>query len=147
MELPIGTFTLKECSPAIRKRVFEILKENNVPISETSENAGDVINPEFPYLGWDEYDNIITEYEVPAEDYDNHLDHFEFLALFDLTHKEPNKEDFHRILAKTESEGFDYCFDGYSSWKDIDDPIFHDLRANYLKAKKELEQYIKRFAE
>jgi hypothetical protein len=40
-------------------------------------------------------------------------------------------------------EGFDYCFDGYSSWEDVKDKEFHKLRKAYLKAKNVLETYVK----
>lgn len=39
-------------------------------------------------------------------------------------------------------EGFDYCFQSYSNWKEIKDEKFHQLREAYLKAAKELEEYV-----
>lgn len=38
--------------------------------------------------------------------------------------------------------GIDATIDGYSTWEDIDDIKFHELRKKYLAAKKELENYI-----
>lgn len=52
------------------------------------------------------------------------------------------QEDKELLLAKIEHEDFDYCFDGYSSREDIEDEQFHKLRKAYLKAKKQLLDYI-----
>ena len=49
---------------------------------------------------------------------------------------------FNYVHSKIENEGFDYFFDGYSDCKDIDHIKFHQLRENYLKAKKELESFV-----
>ena len=53
-----------------------------------------------------------------------------------------NTEDAQYINTSIEEEGFDYCFDGYSSFKDIKDEHFHALRQKYLNAKKDLKHYI-----
>jgi len=63
-----------------------------------------------------------------------------YIELSDIDIPE-NPFDF--LYAKTSDEGFDYCFDGYSNWEDIEDPMFHKLRENYLLAKKALETYVK----
>jgi hypothetical protein len=39
-------------------------------------------------------------------------------------------------------EGLHYCFKHYSSFKEIDDEKFHELREKYLEIAQELEQYI-----
>ena len=52
------------------------------------------------------------------------------------------KEIYKSLQYRKEEEGFDYCFDGYSNWEEIEDPIFHELRTAYLKAKKRLNDYI-----
>ncbi len=39
-------------------------------------------------------------------------------------------------------EGFDYCFDGYGDWREIEDEEFHKLRLQYLQSAKDLKQYI-----
>lgn len=39
-------------------------------------------------------------------------------------------------------EGFDYTFTGYSNFEEIEDREFHRLREAYLKARKELAEYI-----
>jgi len=51
-------------------------------------------------------------------------------------------DDACRLVAKMRDEGFDYCFDGYSSWNDIHDEEFHRLRKSYLDASNNLKSYI-----
>lgn len=51
-------------------------------------------------------------------------------------------EDLHFVLAKIRDEGFHYCFKHYSSFKEIKDPKFHELRKSYLTAADELQKYI-----
>jgi len=53
-----------------------------------------------------------------------------------------NTQDAEYINTTIKEEGFDYCFDGYSSFEDIKDERFHSLRQKYLNAKKDLKQYI-----
>ena len=52
------------------------------------------------------------------------------------------KSNWEDVEYRMDAEGFDYCFDGYSDWKDIDDDRFHTLIQNYLEAKQELEDYV-----
>ena len=52
------------------------------------------------------------------------------------------EEDFKILKYRMKEEGFDYCFDGYSSWIEIKDEKFHELREKYLDSKKELKKYI-----
>jgi hypothetical protein len=48
------------------------------------------------------------------------------------------------LLTQIRSEGsFDYTFEHYSNFENIKDSRFHELRLDYLRAKKELEDYIK----
>ena len=56
-------------------------------------------------------------------------------------------EENAELREKIDSEGFDYCFDGYSNWDEIKDKEFHALREAYLDAKAELESYIFDFDE
>lgn len=49
---------------------------------------------------------------------------------------------FERVKYRMNEEGFHYCFEGYSNWTEIDDPIFHALRENYLEATKRLRDYV-----
>lgn len=55
---------------------------------------------------------------------------------------EEEKENWESVQYRMHDEGFHYCFDGYSDWKEIKDKKFHELRQAYLKAAKELETYI-----
>jgi hypothetical protein len=43
---------------------------------------------------------------------------------------------------RMDEEGFEYCFEGYSDWKDIEDEEFHRLRLQYLQSAKDLRKYI-----
>lgn len=52
-------------------------------------------------------------------------------------------EDFQRLLYRMDAEGFHYCFDGYSSWEEIQDVEFHKLRVEYLNAARKLKSHIK----
>lgn len=52
------------------------------------------------------------------------------------------KECFESCYYRTKEEGFDYCFDGYSSWDEIEDDKFHVLRKAYLESKQKLNEYI-----
>jgi hypothetical protein len=52
------------------------------------------------------------------------------------------KEIWENVQYRMDAEGFHYCFDGYSSWEEIQDEEFHILRLNYLKSAKLLEEYI-----
>ena len=53
-----------------------------------------------------------------------------------------DSEDVHMLHWRMENEGFDYCFRKYSSFKEIEDEKFHELRKKYIKAAEELENYI-----
>ena len=52
------------------------------------------------------------------------------------------KEDAEDLAYRIDAEGFDYTFDGYSDWDEIQDDEFHRLREAYVDAKNELENYI-----
>lgn len=43
---------------------------------------------------------------------------------------------------KMEEEGFEYCFRGYSDWKELKDEKFHKLREEYLFAAGKLQEYV-----
>lgn len=51
-------------------------------------------------------------------------------------------KDLDYIRETVDQEGFDYAFTGYSSFEEIKDKEFHRLREAYLKAQKELAEYI-----
>jgi len=50
-----------------------------------------------------------------------------------------NLED---VRACVDNEGFDYAFRHYSDFEEVDDPEFHRFRRAYVKAAKELGEYI-----
>jgi len=52
------------------------------------------------------------------------------------------KADKVRLEGVIENEGFDYAFRYYSSFDDIKDPTFHELRKAYVEAAKALGKYI-----
>lgn len=52
-------------------------------------------------------------------------------------------ENWTFLHSKMENEGFHYCFKHYSSFKEIEDEKFHQLRKQYLEIALELEQYVK----
>ena len=52
------------------------------------------------------------------------------------------KEFWKSCQYRMNEEGFTYCFDGYSSWEEIKDEDFHNLRKNYLESAKLLREYI-----
>jgi hypothetical protein len=54
-----------------------------------------------------------------------------------------NFEDAVELQGTIESEGFDYAFRFYSSFKDVKDKKFHSLRKAYVKAAQELSDYIR----
>jgi hypothetical protein len=50
--------------------------------------------------------------------------------------------DAESILSIIDTEGFDAAFRHYSNYRDISDPQFHQLKANYVDAARELLDYI-----
>jgi hypothetical protein len=54
------------------------------------------------------------------------------------------KENWENVRYRMDAEGFHYCFEGYSSFSEIEDQKFHELREQYLKSAKELEDYVKK---
>ena len=52
-------------------------------------------------------------------------------------------EEFQNVRYRMDAEGFNYCFESYSSFEEIEDDKFHDLRNEYLRVSKELENYVK----
>lgn len=55
---------------------------------------------------------------------------------------EDQKEEWDALKYRMEEEGFHYCFVHYSSFKEVEDQKFHELRKSYLKIAKELEEYV-----
>lgn len=57
--------------------------------------------------------------------------------------KAQEAENWTYLHAKMENEGFHYCFKHYSSFEEIEDEKFHELRKKYLEIAEELEKYVK----
>lgn len=51
-------------------------------------------------------------------------------------------EDLQMVQYRMDAEGFDYCFRRYSSFEEIEDPKFHELRLAYINAATAIEQYV-----
>ena len=51
-------------------------------------------------------------------------------------------DDLTYLNAKMRDEGFDYCFRHYSSFQEIKDEKFHELRLKYIQIAEELEEYV-----
>ena len=51
-------------------------------------------------------------------------------------------EEFEMVRYRMENEGFNYCFKHYSSFKEVEDEKFHELRKKYLEISQELEEYV-----
>ena len=51
-------------------------------------------------------------------------------------------DDLIYLNAKMRDEGFDYCFRHYSSFEEIKDEKFHELRLKYIQIADELENYV-----
>ena len=62
--------------------------------------------------------------------------------LTELEKLENKLEDFEMVRYRMDAEGFHYCFKHYSSFIDIDDKEFHELRNKYLEISSDLENYI-----
>lgn len=52
------------------------------------------------------------------------------------------RDIWENIQYRMDAEGFHYCFEGYSSWEEIKDKDFHELRLKYLEVSKQLEEYV-----
>ena len=50
--------------------------------------------------------------------------------------------DWESVAYRMKAEGFHYCFEWYSTFEEIEDEKFHELRLAYLKAASELENYV-----
>ena len=51
-------------------------------------------------------------------------------------------DDLIYLNAKMRDEGFHYCFRHYSSFEEIKDEKFHELRLKYIQIAEELENYV-----
>ena len=52
----------------------------------------------------------------------------------------PDKNYVNDII---DNETFEYTFEDYSDFREIDNPYFHELRIKYLEALKNLKDYLK----
>lgn len=51
-------------------------------------------------------------------------------------------EEFQNVRYRMDAEGFHYCFDSYSSFTEVEDEKFHQLRMAYLESAKKLQEYV-----
>jgi hypothetical protein len=51
-------------------------------------------------------------------------------------------ENLKMVQYRMVAEGFHYCFKHYSSFTEIEDEKFHELRKQYLESAKQLKDYI-----
>jgi len=57
-----------------------------------------------------------------------------------MTYEE--QDEWNAVRYRMNNEGIDYCFEHYSSFKEIKDDKFHELRLQYLKSLKEIRNYV-----
>lgn len=51
-------------------------------------------------------------------------------------------KNFRDVKYRIENEGIDYCFEHYSSFKEIEDEQFHELRLEFLNNMSKLRSYV-----
>ena len=57
-----------------------------------------------------------------------------------MTYKE--QDEWNAVRYRMDNEGIDYCFEHYSSFEEIKDEKFHELRLQFLKSLKEIRNYV-----
>jgi hypothetical protein len=57
-----------------------------------------------------------------------------------MTYEE--QDEWNAVRYRMNNEGIDYCFEHYSSFYEIKDEKFHELRLQYLKSLKEIQNYV-----
>jgi len=67
---------------------------------------------------------------------------FEVMDMKPISYNSLKKEDADSIINIINAEGFHQAFNHYSSYRDINDTRFHDLRKAYIAASKDLQNYI-----
>ena len=55
---------------------------------------------------------------------------------------EDELDGFENVRYRMEAEGFHYCFKHYSSFQEVEDGKFHELRRKYLEVSEDLEKYV-----
>ena len=51
-------------------------------------------------------------------------------------------ENWNAVSYRMDNEGIDYCFEHYSSFKEIKDEEFHKLRLEFLDSMRKLRKYV-----
>ena len=51
-------------------------------------------------------------------------------------------EDWQMVRYRMDNEGIDYCFKHYSSFEEIKDEKFHELRDKFLTSLDEIQNYV-----
>ena len=57
-----------------------------------------------------------------------------------MTYKE--QDEWNAVRYRMDNEGIDYCFEHYSSFEEIKYEKFHELRLQFLKSLKEIQNYV-----
>lgn len=57
-----------------------------------------------------------------------------------MTYEE--QDEWNMVRYRMDNEGIDYCFEHYSSFEEIKDEKFHELRLQFLKSLKEIRNYV-----
>ena len=57
-----------------------------------------------------------------------------------MTYKE--QDEWNAVRYRMDNEGIDYCFEHYSRFEEIKDEKFHELRLQFLKSLKEIQNYV-----
>jgi hypothetical protein len=56
---------------------------------------------------------------------------------------EEELDNWKAVDYRMREEGIDYCFEHYSSFKEIEDEEFHKLRLEFLDSMKKIREYVK----
>jgi hypothetical protein len=51
-------------------------------------------------------------------------------------------DNFRNVKYRMANEGIDYCFESYSSFKEIEDEEFHKLRNEFLESMEKIRLYV-----
>ena len=57
-----------------------------------------------------------------------------------MTYQE--QDEWNAVRYRMDNEGIDYCFEHYSNFEEIKDKKFHELRLQFLKSLKEIQNYV-----
>jgi hypothetical protein len=57
-----------------------------------------------------------------------------------MTYQE--QDEWNAVRYRMDNEGIDYCFEHYGSFEEIKDEKFHELRLQFLKSLKEIQNYV-----